>query len=83
MFLLLFLGAFAELRKATIGFALSVLLGQLGSHWTEFHEIWYLSIFRKFVGKFSSAMAAYAAIALATKHIDKYAGTTPVILARH
>jgi len=20
---------------------------QLGSHWTDFHEIWYLSIFRK------------------------------------
>ena len=25
----------------------------------------------------------YAAIALATKHINKYAGTIPVILARH
>jgi hypothetical protein len=22
---------------------------QLGSHWTDFHEIWYLSIFRKSV----------------------------------
>ena len=26
---------------------LSVLLEQLGSHWTDFREIWYLSIFRK------------------------------------
>ena len=25
----------------------------------------------------------YAAIALATKHINKYAGTIPIILARH
>jgi len=24
---------------------------QLGSHWTDFHEILYLSIFRKFVEK--------------------------------
>jgi hypothetical protein len=24
---------------------------QLGSHWTDFHEIWYLSIFRNSVGK--------------------------------
>ena len=28
-----------------------VFMEQLGSHWTDFHEIWYLSIFRKFVEK--------------------------------
>jgi hypothetical protein len=28
---------------------LSVRMGQLGSHWTDFREIWYLSIFRKSV----------------------------------
>jgi len=50
-FLLLFLGAFAKLRKATTVFAMSGCLGQLGSHWTDFHEICYLSIFRKFVEK--------------------------------
>ena len=27
----------------------SVRMEQLGSHWTDFHEIWYLSIFRKYV----------------------------------
>jgi len=27
---------------------------QLGSHWTDFHEIWYLSTFRKFVEKIQS-----------------------------
>jgi hypothetical protein len=26
---------------------LSVRMEQLGSHWTDFHEIWYLRIFRK------------------------------------
>ena len=31
-----FLGAFAKLRKATISF---VRVEQLGSHWTDFHEI--------------------------------------------
>jgi hypothetical protein len=38
-----FLGAFAKLRKATISFVISVRLPvrmeQLGSHWTDFHEI--------------------------------------------
>jgi hypothetical protein len=63
----LFLGAFEKLLKATISFvmfvclsvslsvhpsvSLSVLMEQLGSHWTEFHEICHLSIFRKFVQK--------------------------------
>ena len=28
---------------------MSVRMGQLGSQWTNFHEIWYLSIFRKSV----------------------------------
>jgi len=48
-----FLGAFAKLRKATISYIMSVHLSvrmeQLGSHWEEFHEIWYLRIFRKSV----------------------------------
>jgi hypothetical protein len=44
-------GAFAKLRKATISFVAYVCLqGKLCSHWT-FHEIRYLSIFRKSVRK--------------------------------
>jgi hypothetical protein len=47
----LFLGAFAKLRKATISCVMSVRLSvrmeQLGSHWTDFHEILYSRIFRK------------------------------------
>ena len=43
----LFLGRFAQLRKATISFVmyvcpnvrLSVRIEQLGSYWTDFHEI--------------------------------------------
>ena len=39
----LFIGAVAELRKATISFVmfvrLSVHMEQLGSHWTGFHEV--------------------------------------------
>ena len=50
------LGAFAKFRKATMSvvypfFRLSVRMEQLCSHWTGFHEIWYLSIFRKYVEK--------------------------------
>jgi len=43
--LFIILGAFAELRKATICYVMSVRLPvlvsmeQLGSHWTDFHEI--------------------------------------------
>jgi hypothetical protein len=50
-----FVGAFEKLREATISFVMSVCpsvrMEQLGSHWTVFHEIWYLSIFRKYVEK--------------------------------
>jgi len=46
--------AFVKLRKATISFIMSVhpsarlsaRMEQLGSHWTHFHEISYLSVFR-------------------------------------
>ena len=48
-----FLGAFAKLRKVAVSFVMfvfpSVLMEQLGTHWTDFYEILYLSIFRKFV----------------------------------
>ena len=56
-----FLGTFAKLRKATISCVMSVrpfclsacpsARMDLGSHWTDFHEIWYLSIFWKYVEK--------------------------------
>ena len=42
-----FSGAFVRFRKATAGFAMSVRMEQLGSHYTDFHEIWYLKIFRR------------------------------------
>ena len=49
------LGAFVKLRKATVSFVMSVCpfvrMEQLGSHWTDFHEILFLSIFRKSVEK--------------------------------
>ena len=47
---------FAKLRWATTSFVMSfppsVHLEQLGSHWTNFHEIWYFKTFRKSVEKF-------------------------------
>jgi hypothetical protein len=53
------LGAFAKFRKPTVSFVMSVYLSirssvrmkQLGSHWTDLYEIWYLSISRKSVEK--------------------------------
>jgi hypothetical protein len=51
----MFLGEFAKLPKATISFVMSVCpsvcMEQLGSHWMDFHEILYLSIFQKPVEK--------------------------------
>ena len=51
--LLVFLGAFAKLRKVTISFImpglLFVCMEQLCSHWIDFYEIWYLRIFWKSV----------------------------------
>jgi hypothetical protein len=55
------LGAFAKLRKATISFVMSVRpsarMEQLGSHWIDFHEIWYLSNTRNSVEKYSRLTA--------------------------
>jgi hypothetical protein len=45
----LFLDALAKSQTATVSFVMSVRMGQLGSHWTEFHQIQYLSICRKAV----------------------------------
>jgi len=48
------LGVFAKLRKSIISFVVSVLSlckEQPGSHLTDFHEIWNLTIFRKPVEK--------------------------------
>jgi len=54
-----FVSAFAKLRRGTISFIMfvclsvcsSVRMQQLASHWTDFHETWYLRIFRKSVQK--------------------------------
>jgi hypothetical protein len=43
------LGAFAELREAPRTFIVSVRLEQLGSQWSDFHEISNFMIFRKCV----------------------------------
>jgi len=37
-----------ELGKAIISFVMSFSPhGQLGSHWADFHEVWYLRMFSK------------------------------------
>ena len=60
MFVYPFLGTFAKLRKSAISFVMSVRLSvrmeQLGSNWKGFHEILYLSIFRKSVEKHQVAL---------------------------
>jgi hypothetical protein len=59
--------AFVKLRKATISFVMTVCLSvplsvhmkKLGSHWTDFHEILHLSIFRKSVEKIQVLFQGY------------------------
>jgi hypothetical protein len=50
-----FFGMFTKLEKETVSFVMSACLfarvEQLSSHWMDFHEIWYLSIFRNSVKK--------------------------------
>jgi len=51
-----FLEAFAKFRKVTISFVTSAgpsvyPHGTTPFHWTNFHRIRYLSLFRKYVGK--------------------------------
>jgi hypothetical protein len=49
------LGAFAEMRKTSVSFVMSVcpsvLIEQLGPHLTNFRDLWHLGVFRKFVEK--------------------------------
>jgi hypothetical protein len=62
----LFLSAFAKLRKATISFVMVVCLSirpfvrmeQLVSHWMDFHEIWYLKIYRKYFEKIQVSLTS-------------------------
>jgi hypothetical protein len=51
-----FLGAFFRrvAKKASVSFVLSVRIEQLDSHWTYFHEVWYLNIILKSVRKIRS-----------------------------
>ena len=52
------LGAFAKLQKATVNIImfvrLSACMEQLGSHWTDFRDFFYLRIFRKICREISS-----------------------------
>ena len=54
------LSSFAKLWKATVSFYMSVSpsvrMEKLGSNWTNFHENWYLSIFRKSVEKIQTSL---------------------------
>jgi hypothetical protein len=55
--LLYFLGTLANCEKRLLASScLSVRMEQLGSHWTDFHEIWYLWIFRKSVEKIQDSL---------------------------
>jgi hypothetical protein len=51
----MFLDAFVKFRKATINLIMSVRLSvcmeKVGFDWTDFGDIWYLNIFRKYVEK--------------------------------
>jgi len=51
MTIICFLGAFITFETASMSFVVSVGMGQFVSHLTDFHEICYLSMFKKSVEK--------------------------------
>jgi hypothetical protein len=57
----LFLGAFAKMRKVTVCFMFSYssVHIEVGSHWTDFYEIWYLSVFGKSVEKIQAQLKSH------------------------
>jgi len=75
-------GAFA-LLKATLSFVLSVRpsvrpsvhMEQLDSHWTDFLEIWYLSIFRQYLEKIQ--------VSLKSDKNDGYFTWRPIYVFNH
>jgi hypothetical protein len=67
------LGVLAELRKETVGFMsvrTFVRMEQLGSHWTDFYEIYYLNVFRSTVDKFQVPLKSDKMTS--TLHEDQY-----------
>jgi hypothetical protein len=72
------LDTFAKLRKTTISFVISVPLSirpsarmeQLGSHWTDFHEIRYLGIFQIPLERFQDLLKSGKKAG--TLHQDRY-----------
>jgi len=63
------LGAFAKLQKTTVVFVMYFRVEQLGSHWADFHEIWYLSSFRQCVEKIQ---VSWKSMITGTLHEDQY-----------
>jgi len=54
---------------------LSLHMEQLGSHWTDFHEIWYLRIFRKSVEKIQNMARMKVISVYIHTHIHTHAHT--------
>ena len=48
-----------ELRHDFLSVRPPVRMEQLGSHWTDFHEIWYLFILRKIIEKIQVSLKSY------------------------
>ena len=68
------LGAFAKSRKATIGFVMAVSPSvrlSVRSHSTDFHDISYPSIFRKFVEEVQFSSVQYLTTITGVLHKDK------------
>jgi hypothetical protein len=53
-----FLGAFARLRKVIVSVVVFSRMEHFGSHWMDFHETWYLIIFRKSVEKIKVSLTS-------------------------
>ena len=72
-----FLGRVRKIAKSdhSLHICLSIPMELLGCHWTDFHEIWYLSIFRKPVKKIQ--------VSLKSDNNNRYFTWIPIYIFDH
>ena len=79
-----FLGPFAKARKAIISSVMSVRpfvrMEQLGSHWTDAHEIWWLGILRKSVQQIQVSLKSDKNSGTARKDLCAFMSTSCSVL---
>jgi hypothetical protein len=71
-----------QIAKSIFGFVImSVRMEQLGCYWTDFHEIWCLTIFRKPVGKIQVSLKSDMNNGTSHEHLCTFMITSRLIFS--